>query len=212
MLRKGVSPDATRRLASEQANVFRRDGEYWTVGYRGLVVTLRDSKGLHDLAHLLGKPGREIHVLDLITEGANTRSISSAAAETGLAAPGYGEPVLDRTALAHYKRRVAELEAAIDEAHERDDGATAAAAQEERDFLISELSASYGLGGRVRRSPDHVERARKAVSRRLRDAMSRAAQAHPRLGRHLDASIRTGSFCSYQPERATVWMVEANAG
>jgi hypothetical protein len=48
------------------------------------------------------------------------------------------------------------------------------------------------------------------VSRRLRHAMSRIARAHPRLGRHLAASIRTGMFCSYQPERAIVWSVHAN--
>jgi hypothetical protein len=212
VLRLGVTPDAARRLATEQANVFRRDGEYWTVGYRGLVVTLRDTKGLHDLAHLLAEPRREVHVLDLMAQGTDTRSISSAAAaEAGLAAMGRGEPVIDPTARARYKRRIAELEADIDEAQERGDGA-AAAAQEELDAMISELTAAYGLGGRVRRSPDHVERARKAVGRRLRDAMNRIAHAHPRLGRHLDASIHTGAFCAYQPERDTVWSVEANAG
>ena len=42
--------------------------------------------------------------------------------------------------------------------------------------------------------------------------MTRVANAHPRLGRHLDASIRTGTFCSYEPERDTAWSVEANAG
>ena len=210
VLRHGVTPDAASRLASEKANVFRRDGEYWTVGYRGLVVTLRDTKGLHDLAYLLANPRRESHVLDLVARTATAGPLSSGAgAAAGLAAPGRGEPVIDRTALAHYKRRIAELEAAIDE--DQGDHAAAAAAQEERDFLISELTAAYGLGGRVRRSPDHVERARKAVSRRLRDAINRVAQAHPRLGRHLDASIRTGAFCSYEPERDTIWTVEANA-
>jgi pimeloyl-ACP methyl ester carboxylesterase len=213
VVRQGVTPDVARRLASEQANVFRRDGEYWTVCYRALVVTLRDTKGLHDLAHLLAEPGREVHVLDLMAQGADTRSISSAAAaEAGLAVQGRGEPLVDPTARAHYKRRIAELEGEIAEAQERADGEAAAAAREELDALITELTVAYGLGGRPRRSPDHVERARKAVSRRLRDAMSRVAHAHPRLGRHLDASIRTGVFCSYEPERDTVWSVETHTG
>jgi len=42
--------------------------------------------------------------------------------------------------------------------------------------------------------------------------MDRIARAHPRLGQHLAASIRTGVFCSYQPERDIVWSVEANTG
>jgi pimeloyl-ACP methyl ester carboxylesterase len=212
VLRTGDSPDAVRRSSVEQANVFRRDGEYWTVGHGGFVVTLRDTKGLRDLARLLAEPGREFHVLDLIAEGSDTRSISSAeAAETGLGIDGRGEPVIDQAARAQYQRRITELEDAIDDAHELGDGEASAAAREELDALVSELTAAYGLAGRPRRSPDHVERARKAISRRLRDAMSRIARAHPLLGRHLDASIRTGVFCSYEPERDTAWSVESNA-
>lgn len=86
VLRHGASPEAVRRSAVEQTNLFRRDGEYWTVGYRGLVVTLRDSKGLRDLGRLLANPGREFHVLDLMADGTGARSIPpSQAAEAGLA-------------------------------------------------------------------------------------------------------------------------------
>lgn len=213
VMRRGVTPDLARRLASEQANVFRRDGEYWTVGYRGLLVTLRDTKGVRDLARLLAEPRREVHVLNLMAEGIDTQSISSAhAAEAGLAIEGRGEPLIDQTARAEYKRRIAELEGDIEEAQERRDAEAAAAARLELDNLIAQLTSAYGLDGRPRRSPDHVERARKAVSRRLRDAMARIAQAHPRLARHLDASIRTGAFCSYEPERDTEWLVEVNLG
>ena len=213
VLRHGASPEAVRRSAVEQANLFRRDGEYWTVGYRGLVVTLRDSKGLRDLGRLLAEPGRELHVLDLMAAGTAARSIPpSRAAEAGLAIQGRGEPVIDQAARAHYKRRITELEQEIEEAQERGDGEAGAAAREELDALIEELTAAYGLGGRPRRSPDPVERARKAVSRRLRHALDRIARAHPRLGRHLAASVRTGVFCSYEPEQAIVWSVHANNG
>jgi pimeloyl-ACP methyl ester carboxylesterase len=213
VLRHGASPDAVRRSAVEQANLFRRDGEYWTVGYRGLVVTLRDTKGLRDLGRLLAEPGREFHVLDLMAEGTGARSIPpSQAAEAGLAVEGRGEPVIDQAARAQYRRRISELEQELEEAQERGGGDAKVAAREELDALLEELTAAYGLAGRPRRSPDPVERARKAVSRRLRHAMSRIAGVHPRLGRHLAASIRTGVFCSYQPERDTVWSVRPNAG
>jgi pimeloyl-ACP methyl ester carboxylesterase len=213
VLHHGASPDAVRRSAVEQTNLFRRDGEYWTVGYRALVVTLRDTKGLRDLGRLLAEPGREVHVLDLIAEGTGARPIpASQAAEAGLATEGWGEPVIDQAARAHYKRRITELEAEMEEAQERGDGEANAAAREERDALITELTTAYGLGGRPRRTPDPTERARKAVSRRLRHAMGRIARAHPQLGRHLAASIRTGMFCSYRPERAIVWSVHINTG
>jgi hypothetical protein len=45
--------------------IFRKEGEYWTVGYGGKSVRLKDSKGLGYLAHLLRHPGVEFHVLDL---------------------------------------------------------------------------------------------------------------------------------------------------
>jgi pimeloyl-ACP methyl ester carboxylesterase len=213
VLRHGASPEAVRRSAVEQTNLFRRDGEYWTVGHRGLVVTLRDTKGLRDLGRLLAEPGREFHVLDLMADGTGARSIPpSQAAEAGLAVEGWGEPVIDEAARAQYKRRITELEAELEEAQERGDGEALAAAREELDALITALTAAYGLAGRPRRSPDPVERARKAVTRRIRNAMRRIARAHPRLGQHLAASIRTGEFCSYQPERDIVWSVEANTG
>jgi tetratricopeptide (TPR) repeat protein len=83
----------------------------------------------------------------------------------------------------------------------------AARAREELEFIERELAAAYGLGGMARRLDDPVERARKAVSNRIRDAMARIEAEHAALGRHLRASIRTGTFCSYQPERTVTWEV-----
>jgi hypothetical protein len=45
------------------------------------------------------------------------------------------------------------------------------------------------------------------VRARVRWAIDRVAADHAALGRHLDASVRTGTFCSYQPERPTTWEV-----
>jgi hypothetical protein len=45
-------------LPTAGANVFRREGEYWTVCYEGSVVRLKDSKGLRHLARLLAHPAR----------------------------------------------------------------------------------------------------------------------------------------------------------
>jgi len=45
--------------------VFRREGDYWTVAYERTVVRLKDAKGLHYIAYLLGHPGQNVHVCDL---------------------------------------------------------------------------------------------------------------------------------------------------
>ena len=60
VLRHGASPEALRRWAVEQTNLFRRDGDYWTIGYRGLVVTLRDTRASATWGASLG-PDREFH-------------------------------------------------------------------------------------------------------------------------------------------------------
>jgi hypothetical protein len=52
---------------------------------------------------------------------------------------------------------------------------------------------------------DPTERARKAVTERIRTALERIGSAHPALGRHLENSIRTGIFCSYRPEAPVDW-------
>ena len=75
----------------------------------------------------------------------------------------------------------------------------------ERDALVEALTGAYGLGRRVRRSGSAAERARTAVTARVRDAIRRISEAHPELGRHLRASVRTGTWCSYTPERRVDW-------
>lgn len=195
VLSHGAAPDVVRRYAIEHANVLRQDGEYWTVAFGGLVVTVRDSKGLRDMARLMASPGRELHVLDLASE-------MGATLEQGDAGP-----ILDDAAKAQYKRRLEEIESELDDAEVAGDDERAARACAERDALVDELSAAFGLGGRPRRTPEHVERARKTVTRRIKDAIGRIEKVHPILGRHLRASVSTGVFCSYAPERSIVWTI-----
>jgi pimeloyl-ACP methyl ester carboxylesterase len=207
----GASPEEVRRLASDRANVLRREGEHWTVAYAGQVVTLRDSKGIRDLAQLLASPQQEVHVLDLATEMAlGSRTVPAGQArDAGLRRDGgVGDLILDDTARAAYAQRIRELERTIEEVETHGDRERATQARLERDTLVSELAAAYGLGGRARRTPDHVERTRKRVSRRVRDALRRIDREHPVLGRHLHASLRMGVFCCYRPEGSTTWWIE----
>lgn len=149
-------------------------------------------------------------VLDLAAERAAEGVLAARARpDDGLAADQRRyEPVIDEAARADYRRRLAELNEDIDEADSRGDSERSATAHVEREAIIDELTRSYGLGGTIRRSPDHVERARKAVTRRIRDTLARIERAHPTLGRHLHASVRTGVFCSYRPERDVAWTLE----
>lgn len=107
------------------AGVFLKQGEYWTVGFAGNTILLRDTKGLQYLARLLVEPSQRISVIALAAEP--------------------GGPV------------------ALEE-------------------------------------PRTLERARSAVTKRIRDAIQKIAKNHPQLGRHLLTRVKTGYECRYLPD------------
>ncbi len=74
--------------------------------------------------------------------------------------------------------------------------------------MLAELQRSLGIGGRARPMRDAPERARQAVRARIRYALRSIADEDPTLARHLEASIRTGTFCSYRPERPVIWQID----
>ena len=45
---------------TKRRNLFRREGDYWTVAFEGRVVRLRDTRGIRYLAELLHRPGTPI--------------------------------------------------------------------------------------------------------------------------------------------------------
>jgi hypothetical protein len=152
-----------------------------------------------------------VHVLDLAAPAATARPAPTTreALDAGLSMQSRStEPVIDHAARAAYRRRIAELKQDIEDAQIAGDGEAETTARREYDLLVAELASAYGMGGRPRRTPDHVERARKAVARRIRDAVARIDRTHPALGRHLHASVHTGVYCSYSPERDLVWAVD----
>ena len=174
-----------------ERHVLRHEGEYWCVGYGGREVRLRDSRGVRYLVRLLQAPGRELHVLEL-TGGEPGRG--------GVPPDGDAGARLDPGAKAAYRRRLTELEAEVEEADAAHDLARAERGRAERDFLVAELAAAVGLGGRDRLAASTVERARQSVSKGVRAAIARLAAVNPALGRHLEATVRTGTFCIYQPD------------
>ena len=107
-----------------------------------------------------------------------------------------------------YQARIVELQHDIDEARGHNDNARADRAELELDALVEQLSEAFGLGGRSRTTGSSAERARTAVTYRIRSTIRKLDQLHPDLGRHLANSIRTGTWCSYRPETEVAWTIE----
>jgi tetratricopeptide (TPR) repeat protein len=184
-------------------SVFRREGEYWSIAFEGRSIRVRDVKGLRYLAALLAAPGRELHALDLV--GSEGLSASGVDPGPGLKTYGWGDAgeILDPQAKAAYRQRLADLHEELAEAEEWNDSARAERVRSETEALTQALAEAVGLGGRDRRAASVAERARLNVTRAIRSAMARIADNHPELGRHLDATIRTGAYCSYIPDTRT---------
>ena len=204
----GSAPETTGTGDSSTAS-FAREGDDWTVVFAGVQVRLRDAKGLHYLARLLREPGREFHVADLagvmgpLGEGWATEDPELVAS----AVDGWGDAgvALDDRARDAYRARLNELHSEHDEAIAQGNTEAAEQADAEIEFLERELGAAFGLGGRARKASDNAERIRKAVTNRIRDSLAKIQRVHPTLGRHLLNSVRTGTFCSYEPESPVQW-------
>jgi hypothetical protein len=184
---QGIPPQAPQTPApAAQSLEMTQQGDVWKISLRNAEAIVRDSKGLQMLARLVGRPGEEIHVLDL--SGSNQ---ALATADAG--------PALDNKARAQYRARIADLQDELEDAQALGDAGQVDSLQTEIDFLTTELARAFGLGGRERRTGSAAERARVNVRRRLKDAIERTAEQDAEIGAYLENTVRTGSYCKYSP-------------
>jgi hypothetical protein len=146
------------------------------------------SIGMLHLAVLIANPRQEIPAIDLVA------GVEGIAGGTGSE-----QPLLDKAAIREYRHRLSQLRTEIDELEARHDTRRAAQARAERDWLVAALSGASALGDRTRRFTDDPERARIAVGKAIRRAITRIAEADPVIGENLRSRIRTGVRCSYWP-------------
>ncbi len=192
-------------LVDPQRNVFRREGEYWTIRYDGVVMRLKDTRGVQYLARLLGHPGVSWHVLELVAAvhgaAASDEDVPDALrGKRRQVARGDAGPVLDATAKQAYRVRLRELASERAEAAADNDQGRLARAEHEIEALTRELASGLGLGGRDRRGAAAAERARVNVTRSIRTTLARITAGNPALGRYLDRTVHTGKVCSYDPD------------
>ena len=186
------SPVTDTDREPELAGRIERRGDTCEIGFAGGVVSLRQSKGLTDVVRLIEAGGREVHCLDLAGAGVEESSTGQ---------------VLDETARRQYERRIRELQEEIDEAETNNDMGRAYKSQVELDAIIDHLTAALGMGNKTREAGGTTERARSAVTHRIRATIRQIEKVNPHLGRHLRHAINTGTYCSYRPEQPTAWRI-----
>jgi hypothetical protein len=189
---------------SPGALTLHREDDFWLIGYAGAPIRVPDSLGLRYLDLLVRNPGRELAAADLVRLAAATGPAATGPASTAAHADGLHEAsgasaddILDRQARAAYPQRLADLDEELAEAQEWHDTERASRLRAEKDFLVRELAAATGLGGRSRPLGSEAERARLNVTRAIRTAISRIRDRAPDAAAHLDQAVRTGIRCCY---------------
>ncbi len=176
--------------------------EVWTISHQGINHHVRDVVGLGYLAVLIDRPGVPILAVEL--EMANQRTDPRSRHLEGLTArtDSNAGDLVDDQALRSYRARLSELREEIEDAEQMCDDERGARSRIEFDFIADELAAATGLGGRRRKAASTEERGRVRVTKAIRSAIKRVRDVDDQVGRHLDAAIKTGRFCSYEPDQA----------
>lgn len=178
--------------------VFKNQGKTWFIVYEGIPKSVNDSIGMVYICRLLQTPGQETHAAVL-------RSSVKGNGEVHLL--GSAGNFLDDDALKEYRNNLKDLKDEIREAEDNHDFGKVQRLKEDMEAVIAEIGRATGLGGRNRKATDDRERARQAVSVAIRRAMKAIKKEHKPLWQHLNNSLKTGEFLSYQPDQFTFWTI-----
>jgi len=197
MILPGLDPAQTPLSsgADERQTVVRcrRRGQKWRLEWGDRGVTIENSLGMTYLAALLANPGQEITATHLAAGPGLAQTIAVSGGTRS------SQPVLDDAARQAYRQRISMLQAEISQYEARGNLGQARNAKVERDWLINELGVATGLSGRARTFATSDERARIAVGKAIRRALSRVSAVDPLLGAELRATVHTGHRCRYRP-------------
>lgn len=178
------------KATPQDKNYFIKENDVWQISYDDKQVLITEVKGLNDLAKLLGHPDKQFHCTELMGSGLEAMA----------------EPVFDERAKRSYQKKILELQEEIRWSENNNDLQRSIYLHEEYDQIVDHLTSSLGLKGKTRKSHDNLDKTRSAVTWRIRNAIQKIEKAHPILGKHLSASVKTGIFCSYTPEKPIKWI------
>lgn len=178
---------------SSPETIFKKEQAIWHMVFDGVEITMPDLKGFHDISRLLFRPEEQIHCTDLMG---------------GESSMDENDYTMDGKARSQYENRIRELQEDIAEADEIHDLGRKEKLKEELEYLLDHLEKNLGLGGKPRKLKSSAERARAAVTLRIRGAIKKIDKHHPTLAKHFTNSLRTGIYCSYSPEEAVEWLLQ----
>jgi hypothetical protein len=168
----------------------RRNGRLWELALGSHVVHLEQMRGLQYLAILLANPRQEISAVELAAGPVTVPRTPKVVIP---------QPILDGVAKRQYRDRLVKLNADMNVREREGRFEEAERLDAERQWLVTELAVASGFLQRDRTFAHDEERARVAVGKAIRRAISRIEAIDALIGSELRHTIQTGGRCSYQP-------------
>jgi hypothetical protein len=188
-------------------NVFRREPNMWALTFEGKTAHVGDFLGMEYIAELLRHPRTPIEAAALgvtvqpkkdVAVGTDDERITKATAVMP------GIPKADPKAIKAVKNALADRQSELTGASE-DSSPSRTQLEDEISKLQQYLSQVEGHRGQARVAGGVAQRSRSRVKHAIDRAIGKIAGQHPSLGRHLEASIQTGTTLIYMPVEVPDW-------
>ena len=180
------------KVAPREKNYFLKEHDLWQISFEGKLIRATEVKGFCDLIKLLKNPEKQFHCTELMGSGVDMKA----------------ESVFDEKAKRSYQKKILEIQEEIRWSENNNDLERTTTLHKEYDEIVEHLTSSLGIKGRIRKSHDTLDKTRSAVTWRIRNAIQKIEKNHPILGKHLSMSVKTGLFCSYNPEKPIQWITD----
>jgi hypothetical protein len=171
-------------MTPTQANSFYQRGTEWHICYENHEITMRDSKGMTYIQHLLLHPNKDMSAIELQV----LRSKSD-----GFTVDLLQYDKADPKTIAQVLQRKNDLEKTNPDAPE-----------------IPKLKAyltNSTRGGKSSLFTTANEKARQTVKKAIDTAIINIEKSHDSVGAHFKNCIKTGLFCEYKPDSPKNWNI-----
>lgn len=194
----------------EFKNLIAKEGDIWTITFRGNSVRLGDLTGLTYIVYLLQHPNESISATQLVeirtekqTSGLHNAMSKQQIEEEGLIQVvnlGDSGEAADPKTRKEVRTRLLEIEEEKMEAERLADSEKYDELEEKTEQLKRYLSRNYGQGNRPRRAGSHADRMRVNVNRAIQRVVGKIRKQNEALAAYLKSTIKTGYQVSYTPD------------
>ena len=159
------------------------------IRYQSRAATFHQLIGFRFIQELLRRPGEEVFAGELYSAATGKPTDWNSVSDT----------LVDNQALREYRRELADKEAELSCLSANRDDAYRNDLLRDIEHITKEIQRVSGLGGKLRRTADDREKARKRVSEALTRAFKKLGPHLPALENHLRGAIRQGEYVCYNP-------------